>query len=103
VPARAPGRWTDPRTRLYRTPPTAPAGADAHLAAGNPGTARQLYAETLRHSPGDPHALSGWLLAGAELSPGLRRLLRRPERLAALGPDGPEELGRAAAWLAARA
>ncbi|MFB6805325.1 HEXXH motif domain-containing protein [Streptomyces sp. NPDC056387] len=100
VPAGPPGPWHDPRTRLYRDPPLAPAGADAQLVAGLPRTAQTLYAETLRRSPSDPHALSGWLLAEAALTPAHRRLLGRPERLAALAPGTPEELREAAAWLA---
>ncbi|RSS79442.1 hypothetical protein EF918_17375 [Streptomyces sp. WAC06614] len=100
VLAGKPGPWSDPRARLYRDPPRTPAGADAQLVAGDPGTARALYAETLRRSPADAHALSGWLLAQAALDPAHRRLLRRPERLAALAPGTPEELREAAAWLA---
>ncbi|MCB5181260.1 aKG-HExxH-type peptide beta-hydroxylase [Streptomyces antimicrobicus] len=95
-----PGPWSDPRATLYLVPPRTAAGADARLAAGDPATARALYAETLRRSPADPHALSGWLLAEADLAPPHRHLLRRPERLLALAPATPEELREAAAWLA---
>ncbi|WP_223837624.1 HEXXH motif domain-containing protein [Streptomyces venezuelae] len=97
---REPTHWTDARTALYGAPPRTPATADAHLAAGDARTALALYTEALRHSPADPHALGGWLLAGARLSPGTRLPLR-PERLLALAPATPEELHRAAAWLTA--
>ncbi|MCX4528795.1 HEXXH motif domain-containing protein [Streptomyces sp. NBC_01551] len=96
------GDWTDPRGHLYAAPPRRPATADGHLAAGDPHTARRLYAQSLRDSPSDPHALSGWLLATAGISPGHRALLRRPERLRALDPGTPEELQRAADWLLRR-
>ncbi|MCJ1680096.1 HEXXH motif domain-containing protein [Streptomyces sp. APSN-46.1] len=98
VLTREPADWADPRAHLYGAPPRTPATADAHLAAGDPDTARRLYADILRGSPSDPHALSGWLLANAGVSPGRRGLLHRPERLLALAPGTPEELRRAADW-----
>ncbi|MGP4114238.1 HEXXH motif domain-containing protein [Streptomyces sp. 4N509B] len=94
--------WTDTRTSLYRAPPQNPASADAHLAAGAPETAIRLYGDTLRKTPDDPHALTGWLLATAQVSPAHRRLLRRPERLLALAPESPEELRRVSDWLCRR-
>ncbi|WP_330329304.1 HEXXH motif-containing putative peptide modification protein [Streptomyces sp. NBC_00536] len=101
VLVRGTSRWSDPRAALYRVPPRAPVSADAHLAAGDPHTALRRYAELLCGAPADPHALSGWLLARAGVSPARRRLPPRPERLLALAPVTPEELRRAADWLGA--
>lgn len=92
--------WTDPRLPLYCTPPRVPATADSHLATGDHHTARRLYATELDQDPDDRHALAGWLLASARVTPAHRRLLGRPERLLALEPRTPGELLRAADWLA---
>jgi HEXXH motif-containing protein len=93
--------WTDVLLPLYRTPPAEPAeDPDNHLVLGAHDTARGLYEDVLRGDPRDPHALTGWLLASAARDPAsYRRLLRRPERLLALEPEGPAELRAAAAWL----
>jgi HEXXH motif-containing protein len=102
--------WTDTLLPLHRRPPAAPTDdPDTHLVLGAHDTARALYEDRLRGAgaaegaaggdAGDPHALTGWLLASAAGNPAYRRLLRRPERLLALEPRDPAELSAAADWL----
>ncbi|MDF6017661.1 HEXXH motif domain-containing protein [Streptomyces sp. JH34] len=102
-----PGRayWHDDRARLYQLSASTAGGAttaDELLVAGDPEAARAAYGEQLGGaSPLDRHALSGWLLAHTALYPGDRRLLARPERLAALLDASPfEHWTRTARWLA---
>ncbi|MFJ8193112.1 aKG-HExxH-type peptide beta-hydroxylase [Streptomyces sp. NPDC096094] len=77
------GFWPDPRTHAFATRPAAPRTPDEHLAAGDPATALDGYAEDLARDPADPRALSGWIVARAALDPGhaTRRPLARPELL----------------------
>jgi HEXXH motif-containing protein len=73
--------WPDLRTHAFATRPTAPRTADEHLAAGDPAGALARYADALAGDPAEPHALAGWIVARAVLSPGraTRRMLARPE------------------------
>ncbi|MEU6841945.1 HEXXH motif-containing putative peptide modification protein [Streptomyces sp. NPDC046716] len=100
VPGGSTAHWEDARAARYLAPRPGP-DADAFLTTGDPARARDLYGARLREAPGDPHALSGLLLAQAELDHRVRRLLARPERVAAaldvVGGD-PDEAVR---WLAA--
>ncbi|MER5945457.1 HEXXH motif domain-containing protein [Streptomyces sp. NPDC001904] len=100
VPGGSGAHWEDARAALYLAPRPGP-DADACLTTGDPARARDLYAARLLHAPGDAHALSGLLLARAQLDPRVRRLLARPERVAAalevVGGDADE----AVRWLAA--
>ncbi|MFI6876842.1 HEXXH motif domain-containing protein [Streptomyces sp. NPDC050400] len=105
VPGASAEHWEDARAGLLLAPRPGP-GADACLAAGDAARARELYAERLRTAPADPHALAGRLLAEAALRPSVRRVLARPERVAAL-LDGARiaagdvaGVGRVVAWLA---
>ncbi|BCL27023.1 HEXXH motif domain-containing protein [Streptomyces aurantiacus] len=73
--------WPDVRTYAFADRPSAPCTADEHLAAGNPATALARYADALATDPAEPHALSGWIVARAAITPGRtsRRMLARPE------------------------
>ncbi|MET9805116.1 HEXXH motif domain-containing protein [Streptomyces halstedii] len=99
------GYWHDDRGALYmaRTPGAgAGPSADASLVAGDLAAARAAYTALLRvPGPTDRHALAGWMLAHAALCPPDRRLLARPERLAALLETvPPARWTEAARWLA---
>ncbi|MFI8435477.1 HEXXH motif domain-containing protein [Streptomyces sp. NPDC079020] len=105
VPA-AGGRsyWTDGRGSLYprpRPPSATRRTADELLVAGEARAAREGYGAGARTNPADPHLMAGWLLAHAEIHPGHRRLLARPERFAAVAREhDPGSWERVARWLA---
>ncbi|MFI6353879.1 aKG-HExxH-type peptide beta-hydroxylase [Streptomyces sp. NPDC050743] len=73
--------WPDLSTHAFATRPAAPRTADEHLAAGNPAAALAQYAATLADTPAQPHALAGWIVAQATLTPSrtTRHMLARPE------------------------
>ncbi|MFF4833078.1 HEXXH motif domain-containing protein [Streptomyces sp. NPDC001315] len=75
--------WPDLSTHAFATRPAAPRTADEHLAAGDPAAALAQYAATLADAPSEPHALAGWIVARAALTPDRtsRRMLARPESL----------------------
>lgn len=75
--------WPDVRTYAFADRPSSPRTADEYLAAGNPATALARYADVLDADPAEPHALAGWIVAHAALTPGRvsRRMLARPELL----------------------
>lgn len=89
-------------TRGVRPRATPPVRADVLLVRGEAAAAREAYRERWFEAPGDPHPLAGRLLAHTALHPGHRRLLARPERLAAaVAGEGPEVWEHAAQRLAA--
>ncbi|WP_353945871.1 HEXXH motif domain-containing protein [Streptomyces sp. HUAS MG91] len=102
-PELAPGTsaayWEDTWTARYLAPRPGP-DADACLTTGDPARARDLYTDRLRHAPDDAHALTGLLLARARLEPMTRRLLARPERVAAALEVVGGDAGEAVRWLA---
>ena len=75
--------WRDLRTHAFATRPAVPRTPDEHLAAADPATALDGYADALSRDPADPHVLAGWIVARATLTPAhtTRRLLARPELL----------------------
>ncbi|MFJ4713335.1 aKG-HExxH-type peptide beta-hydroxylase [Streptomyces sp. NPDC088785] len=99
VPGGSAAHWEDTRAAGYLTPRPGP-GADARLTSGDPVRARDLYAARLRRAPGDAHALSGLLLAHSLLDPRARRLLARPERVAAALDVVDGDAAEAVRWLA---
>ncbi|WP_344441554.1 HEXXH motif domain-containing protein [Streptomyces kunmingensis] len=108
VPGASAVDWDDTRTALYLAPRPGP-DADACLVTGDAEQARELYAARLRSAPDDAHALAGRLLAEAAVRPRVRRVLARPERVAAaleasgVGAGEVEEAARVVDWLAGRA
>ncbi|MFD9005476.1 HEXXH motif domain-containing protein [Streptomyces sp. NPDC059582] len=87
--------WPDLSTHAFATRPAAPLTADEHLAAGDPAAALAQYADVLAAAPAEPHALAGWIVARAALTPGgtTRRMLARPELLQTLPGRWPPPVG----------